>query len=994
MKLFKNWDWETRSYNHLFRSVLCGIVQYRLDSMGEVVFKNANPEAIRIFGYEPEEFWAKKDWRLPELIDEADRERVLEGAKSLQKVGQKQGYEYRLRQKDGSPLWIIGSAELIRDLDGEVVVQSVFLDIDNSKKAEMQNQRLTKQVEAGNELLKMALEHTDNYEFYYYPEERRVIIPERTTARFHCKSCYEDMPQSFAEDFVAEACWSAFTAMYDAIHRGERTATAEFSSKNAGAWCRVTLSSVGYGEKGEPVFVVGIVEDITKEKKMAAALEAAHTRDPLTGLYNKEPGVAMVRQHMLQKPVEEPCVLMLLDMDNFKAVNTAEGSVFADAILQDVADILCAESGPEDYQIRLGGDEFMLFLKNCDRPQAVELGPRIAERVKSLYGGREPHLSVSIGMCATSVVNEYNGLYRCAESTLMYVKEHGKGGAACYLDTSNEAGADLTRIYYDEGHVFNDIDNKGSFGAENMMDFALEVLGRGKKLDDAIFLVLARMGTRLKLDRVSIVEFDRDYLSFRYAYQWSRSRADLQMGQEFYIDRELYERLPHLYGEEGIYERAFNRKSAMASCLQAAFWNQGMYAGALGFEIRDPDYVWTDEERKLLKEMTKLISSFIMKAKADAVSRAKTDFLSRMSHEIRTPMNAISGMTIIAKSLVDDREKVLDCLDKIEASNAYLLTLINDILDMSRIESGKVELNPRAVDLAAELRRLHAMLLPQAKQKGIEFTVENHLEARPLMLDALRLNQVLINVVGNAIKFTERGSVKVRVEPVGHRASGPFVRFSVEDTGVGILKENQSRIFNAFEQGRREVVEKYGGTGLGLSISSRLVQMMGGTLKVESEAGRGSKFSFTLALPYGEGEAEPEMPKAMKPMDFTGKRLLLVEDNALNRDIAKTILEMQGFVVETARDGQEGVDAYAAHEPGYYACILMDIRMPVMDGLEATRRIRTLGREDSRTVPIIAMTANAFDEDSHKSMESGMNGHLTKPVVIEELFGLLGQCLA
>ncbi len=136
------------------------------------------------------------------------------------------------------------------------------------------------------------------------------------------------------------------------------------------------------------------------------------------------------------------------------------------------------------------------------------------------------------------------------------------------------------------------------------------------------------------------------------------------------------------------------------------------------------------------------------------------------------------------------------------------------------------------------------------------------------------------------------------------------------------------------------------------------------------------------------------MPKAMKPMDFTGKRLLLVEDNALNRDIAKTILEMQGFVVETARDGQEGVDAYAAHEPGYYACILMDIRMPVMDGLEATRRIRTLGREDSRTVPIIAMTANAFDEDSHKSMESGMNGHLTKPVVIEELFGLLGQCLA
>lgn len=986
---------QARIYDHLFHSVLCGIVQYYLRPDCGVTYKSANQEAMRIFGYEAEAFWAKKDWNLRNLIAAEDRERILREAGQLNEIGDKNDYEYRVCRQDKSVCWIIGNAQVI-DRDGDtLLVQSVFINIDKSKNAEIENQLLSERVEAGNLLLRMALEHTTTCEFYYYPQERLGVFPERTCRQYHCRERYEDMPESLAQDLVAEKWGGAYYQMFDHIHKGRDTGCAEFRARDGVTWCRITMSVVSRAQDKTPTLIVGIIEDITMAKEMELALEDAHTRDELTGLYNREAGIRRVKDYMRRKESARSGCMMLLDMDDFARVNQEEGRVFADAVLQDVARVLRLETGPEDIQVRLGGDEFMLFLKDCGKRRAMTLGHRIVGKIKALLPDN-PNVAVSasLGLCQVSANHEYDALYRCVESTLQYVKANGKGRACCYQDASDALGSMLTQLYTDE-YLFNEIEDGIGYREDDLVAFALELLGKSRKLDDAIHLLLSRIGKSLELDRVSIAEMNAEYLSIRYTYQWVRFSADAQSKRAIYLNREQLDSIVDFYDEEGFSNYVNQTELAMPVSRHIAIWNQGAYAGSVGFESRDNGYQWTEERKKTAKELTKIIASFIMKARADSVSRAKSEFLSRMSHEIRTPMNAISGMTAIAKTVAGDRKKTLECLEKIEYANSYLLDLINDVLDMSRIESGKMEADYEDVDLRAFWEKLRVLISPQAGEKGVSLTLNNaYEENRVVRADSLRLNQVLVNIVGNAVKFTESGgSVTVTMEPVAVESDLVRLRFSVRDTGIGIDKRDLERIFNAFEQAQAN--SKYGGTGLGLAISSRLVQMMGGVLEVKSELGKGTEFYFTLPLRYSSRRViEKPQEEPANPVDFVGLRLLLAEDNLLNREIAETILRMNGFTVESAENGEEAVKLFESHVPGYYNAVLMDIRMPVMDGLEATRTIRTLGKADSTTIPIIAMTANAFDEDSRKSMENGMNGHLTKPLVIDRLFSLLQACLA
>lgn len=986
-------------YEQLFQSVLCGIVQYRLDADKNVTFLSANREAIRIFGYEPEEFWAKTDWKLPLLVAEEDRELVASFSKDMRAPGDKKAYEYRLRKKDGSSCWIIGSAEIVLDGEGKPAIQSVFLDIDDRKRTEQRNRRLSDQVEASNEILHLALEHTTTCEFYCYPQKGLCLMPERLCGIYHTGRSYEGMPESFAQECVAAEYRQEFCGMYEKLRQGERTSSLEFRMQN-GLWCRMTLSAASSTEYGSPVAAIGILEDITRQKEMEMELVEARSKDSLTGLYNKETGIRMVQECLVHKAPSETCGLMLFDMDDFGDINREEGNAFADAVLQEVAAILVAETGNDGIAVRLGGDEFMLFIHNCPKARATILGPRIAEQVQNIF--RQPEgsvrVSVSVGMCVTEVVEEYQALYRCAESTLKYVKDHGKGQAACYLDTSNEVGVFLTQLYTEE-HPVNAIDSSSQQKDEDLVSFALDLLGRSKKLDDAVYLLLSRIGKSFRLDRVTILEADREFLSFKYTYQWARQRSEFQTVREVYVTEEEFGSIERLYDADGLSDTpAVPGIKTGPSCLHAGIWDGGQFVGIMSFEIMKEGCDWSPELRKLLKELVQIIPSFLMKARADAASQAKTDFLSRMSHEIRTPMNAISGMTTIAKSVLEDREKTLDCLEKIESANAYLLDLINDILDMSRIESGKLELNQEKINISLLLEQLEALMKPQALQKGQDLVFEKDFDSGLTVRgDSLRLNQVMINIIGNAVKFTgEGGRVTVRVEQK-KEGSRTWLRFSVKDTGIGIEPAALKRIFNAFEQADKSTASSHGGTGLGLAISCHLVQMMGGSLEVESRVGQGSEFYF--ALPFDQVfEKQPPMQKkeGKKRTDsnFQGKRILLVEDNDLNREVAQAILEMHGFLVDCAADGKQALECFTDKEPGHYDVILMDIRMPVMDGLEATRRIRTKGRPDSRTVPIIALTANVFDEDSKKSIESGMNGHLSKPIQVERLIEVLKECLS
>lgn len=377
-------------------------------------------------------------------------------------------------------------------------------------------------------------------------------------------------------------------------------------------------------------------------------------------------------------------------------------------------------------------------------------------------------------------------------------------------------------------------------------------------------------------------------------------------------------------------------------------------------------------------------------AKAEAESKAKGEFLSRMSHEIRTPMNAIIGMTLIARQSVGSPQTVGDCLNKIDQSSQYLLGILNDILDMSKIESGKMTLEQTDFDLEKLAKDAVMLITPQAQRKGLRLEEDISIQGAWAVGDPLHLNQVLVNLLSNAVKFTPAGGtvgLTVRQQPGTRRFA-----FSVRDTGIGVTEQDQDRIFRAFEQAGADTARQYGGTGLGLAISNSLVRMMGGSLALESKPGQGSNFHFTVELPLGS-PVVPETAGPEAPVSFEGKRVLLVEDNELNTEIAQTLLEQYGLTVETAADGRQAVEKFQSSADRWYDLILMDIRMPVMDGLEATKVIRHLPRPDASTVPIIAMTANVFDEDTKKSVASGMNGHLTKPIDLDALVAALRAVL-
>ena len=421
-------------------------------------------------------------------------------------------------------------------------------------------------------------------------------------------------------------------------------------------------------------------------------------------------------------------------------------------------------------------------------------------------------------------------------------------------------------------------------------------------------------------------------------------------------------------------------------------YDSGSYMGSVCILDAPPDLLEDPETRQELAELGRVIQGQLNQQQYDLASKAKSEFLSRMSHEIRTPMNGIIGMTAIALQKGQSQERVLDCLQKIQSSYDYLLGLINDILDMSKIESGKMKLEPVNFDMGELLGTIRELIAPQAAAKGITFTQHSDLSRTWFSADRMRISQVLINLLGNAVKFTPQGGeVTLTVEEAGAPSGQEaLVRFTVRDTGVGIPKEEQDRVFRAFEQASGANPAKQQGTGLGLSISSRLVQLMGSSIRLESAPGEGSAFSFAVPLTLGR---EEDAGTETEELTFSGRRILVVEDNELNAEIAQCLLEERDFTVECVYDGSQAVERIRSTPPGTYDVILMDIMMPVMDGLDATRAIRAMDREDCKTIPIIAMSANAFDDDLKKSVACGMNGHLSKPVEVEKLYQVLHQVL-
>ena len=381
--------------------------------------------------------------------------------------------------------------------------------------------------------------------------------------------------------------------------------------------------------------------------------------------------------------------------------------------------------------------------------------------------------------------------------------------------------------------------------------------------------------------------------------------------------------------------------------------------------------------------------------RAEEASEAKTRFLFNMSHDIRTPMNAIIGFSDLLEKHLDDKEKVHDYIKKIQLSGSFLLSLINYVLEMARIESGKATLRTEVGDAQELLGALNAVFEPAVEKKRLKYNCTLDVEHRFIICDVTKVREIVLNIISNSVKYTpEGGSVTVQIKEIPWEKEGwTAYRILVEDTGIGMGAEYLPHIFEEFTRERTSTESKVVGAGLGLPIVKALIDLMGGTIQVESERGKGSKFEVILPFEIASEEEVKDsyVKKEEKPYNRSKeKRILLAEDNELNAEIAITILEENGFKVERAEDGCKCMELFSEKPAGYYSTILMDIQMPNMDGYTASRKIRGMEREDAKAIPIIALTANAFDEDRNKAFAAGMNGHIAKPIDVGRMVRTIG----
>lgn len=818
-------------------------------------------------------------------------------------------------------------------------------------------------------------------------------------------------------------------------------------------WLEVSSSRVQDAENRQDCMVC-VIHDIDGRKRREIEAARKQALDPATSAYRFEPGMDAIAAARVGADAGQ---LVVVEIDGFANIVRDYGIPFGDVLLNELAKVMRTfnhNRGDHDaILMRVGAGQFAYWLPGKCADDAVGEAAELQRRFARLVRPGVLELSFHVGAASAEDARSTSELL-CRARTALQASMGHRAACACW-DPSMD-GAFEPRPF-DPISSFNHVEDMG------LPALTLNLLDRRLSLTAGMDLLMRQLNERLDVTNLFITSFQEDYQTASVRYFFGPIPG-IDEGAVFPLSREAVDTLQR-FGEQGLVHPVSEMpifamcEEVRAYCGGVAFTmtNAGKYSGAVFFLSNAGKAFDDDETANTLREVGTIIQNRINQEELDLSAQAKSDFLARMSHEIRTPMNGIIGMTEIALKPEQSDERRVDCLNKVHASSLYLLDLLNGILDMTKIESDKMLLGDAPFSMSHVVEELNAVSAGRLAARNQKLIVDMRMQHDWFTGDALRLSQVLINLVGNAVKYShDGGTITVTIEEraangaagalpasceatedgttgalpagceaaradarategaaagippagceaadAGTQATGSGVRasdirtanvyFAVTDEGVGIAEEDIDRIFAKFEQVDTTDARQQG-TGLGLAISNRIVLMMGDRIRANSRLGHGSTFYFEIPLTIADAADKSPCADA-EQVDFTGKRALVAEDNELNMEIIAYVLDDMGFTVDKTTNGQEAVDAFEQSPVGRYDIVLMDVMMPVMDGLTAAHRIRSLCRADAADVPIVATSANAFAEDVKRSLASGMNAHVSKPIDPEKLAKVLAKVM-
>lgn len=767
-----------------------------------------------------------------------------------------------------------------------------------------------------------------------------------------------------------------------------------------GRWLEVSSSRVQDADNGQGCMVC-VIHDIDDRKRREIESARKQELDPATTAYRFEPGMGVIAAARAGAAAGQ---LAAIEIDGFASIVRDYGIPFGDVLLNELTKVTRAfnldKGNHNAILVRAGAGQFVCWVPGKHADDVVSEVAELQRRFAKLVRPGVLELGLHAGIASSSDVRSTHELLRRARTALQASMGY-RAICACWEPSMDDAYGPKP---FDPISSFSHVEDM------TLPALTLNLLDRRLSLAAGMDLLMRRLNEKLDVTNLFITSFQEDYQTASVRYFFGPIPG-IDESAVFPLSREAVDTLQR-FGEQGLVHPVSEmpifamsaETRAYANGIAFPIMNVGKYSGSVFF-LNDAGKAFDDDETaNTLREVGAIIQNRINQEELDLSAQAKSDFLARMSHEIRTPMNGIIGMTEIALKPEQSDERRVDCLNKVHASSLYLLDLLNGILDMTKIENDKMLLGDAPFSMSHVVEELNAVSAGRLAARNQKLVVDMRTQHDWFMGDALRLSQVLINLVGNAVKYShDGGTITVTIEEraadggaAGMQATASDARtasvyFAVADEGVGIAEEDIERIFAKFEQVNTTDARQQG-TGLGLAISNRIVLMMGDRIRANSRLGHGSTFYFEIPLTIADAADKSPCADA-EQVDFTGKRALVAEDNELNMEIIAYVLDDMGFTVDKTTNGQEAVDAFEQSPVGRYDIVLMDVMMPVMDGLTAAHRIRSLGRTDAADVPIVATSANAFAEDVKRSLASGMNAHVSKPIDPEKLAKVLAKVM-